>query len=243
MHRLRPHLTYANVVSTLCLFVLLGGVAYAGIKLPANSVGTKQLKPSAVNGDKVADGSLSAADIGGPVNNATNAVHANSADQATNASLLGGSAPSSFLASAKVKSGKVDVLQTANGSRFDDLINTNPVGPLDLLIQCARNTSANTQTLILEATGKSGVGGTIGFGAVVDNADTDHPITGSTGTTGSPVGVFSRLVGAAVIQGPVESGSGQAIYRDDNTSISLIFRYTVNFTTGQCLFIGQTVQE
>src|SRR2546421_305995 len=29
MRRLRPRLTYANVVSTLCLFILLGGGAYA----------------------------------------------------------------------------------------------------------------------------------------------------------------------------------------------------------------------
>ena len=35
----RPRLSYANVVSTLCLFLLLGGGAYAATKLAKNSVG------------------------------------------------------------------------------------------------------------------------------------------------------------------------------------------------------------
>jgi hypothetical protein len=47
-------LTYANVVSTLCLFMLLGGVAYAGTKLAAHSVGTRQLKNGAVTTRKIA---------------------------------------------------------------------------------------------------------------------------------------------------------------------------------------------
>jgi hypothetical protein len=60
MKRLRNELNYANVVSTLCLFLLLGGgVAFAATHLPKNSVGTKQLKKSAVtlaklNGSAVA---------------------------------------------------------------------------------------------------------------------------------------------------------------------------------------------
>lgn len=74
MGRLPDKLTYSNVVSTLCLVLLLGGgVAYAASKLPPNSVGTEQLKANAVtgakirnaavSGAKVKDGSLSAADL------------------------------------------------------------------------------------------------------------------------------------------------------------------------------------
>lgn len=50
---LRSHLTYSNVVSTLCLFLLLGGVAYAAAQLAPNSVGTKQLKDGAVTLKKI----------------------------------------------------------------------------------------------------------------------------------------------------------------------------------------------
>jgi hypothetical protein len=93
----RKHLTYANVVSTICLFLLLGGVAYAGTKLAKGSVGAEQLKAEAVtkaklaansvNGKKVVDGSLTGSDIDMStlvkVPNATNAEHAATAGSAT----------------------------------------------------------------------------------------------------------------------------------------------------------------
>jgi hypothetical protein len=46
--RLRPKLTYSNVIATIALFLALGGAAVAA-GLPKNSVGTKQLKRGAVN--------------------------------------------------------------------------------------------------------------------------------------------------------------------------------------------------
>jgi hypothetical protein len=64
MEKLRPKLTYANVIATLALFLALGGgAAYAAIHLGQNSVGTKQLKRNAVTGVKVKDGSLLAGDF------------------------------------------------------------------------------------------------------------------------------------------------------------------------------------
>jgi hypothetical protein len=53
LRALRSSLTYSNVVSTLCLFLLLGGVAYAAGQLAPNSVGTKQLKDGAVTLKKI----------------------------------------------------------------------------------------------------------------------------------------------------------------------------------------------
>jgi hypothetical protein len=53
MRRLRPKLTYANVISTLCLFLLLGGGAYAATELSPNSVGAKQLRRHAVTPSKL----------------------------------------------------------------------------------------------------------------------------------------------------------------------------------------------
>jgi hypothetical protein len=43
------HLTYANVVATLALFIALGGVSYATTVLPAGSVGPTQLQAGAVH--------------------------------------------------------------------------------------------------------------------------------------------------------------------------------------------------
>jgi hypothetical protein len=56
--RLRAALSYGNVVGTLALFIALGGVSYAAVKLPARSVGTKQLKTGAVTSAKVRNGTL-----------------------------------------------------------------------------------------------------------------------------------------------------------------------------------------
>jgi len=54
MKRIRASLTYANVISTLCLFLLVGGgAAWAAVHLPKNSVGPKQLKKGAVTPAKL----------------------------------------------------------------------------------------------------------------------------------------------------------------------------------------------
>ncbi|HET7122014.1 MAG TPA: hypothetical protein VFI17_12300 [Solirubrobacterales bacterium] len=55
MKSITGKLTYANVVSTLCLFLVLGGGAAfaATVVLPKNSVGTKQLKKAAVTPSKL----------------------------------------------------------------------------------------------------------------------------------------------------------------------------------------------
>ena len=44
---------YANVTATLALAVALGGTSYAAISLPAGSVGSKQLRTSAVTNSKL----------------------------------------------------------------------------------------------------------------------------------------------------------------------------------------------
>jgi hypothetical protein len=76
LHRLRPHLTYANVVATLCMFLLLGGTAAAvdGSLAGQNTVGsmdiingevlTADLGPNSVTSGKIADGEVKNADLG-----------------------------------------------------------------------------------------------------------------------------------------------------------------------------------
>jgi Collagen triple helix repeat (20 copies) len=54
MRAIRQRLTYANVIATLALFLVLGGGAYAATTLSPNSVGTAQLKSGAVTAGKIA---------------------------------------------------------------------------------------------------------------------------------------------------------------------------------------------
>ena len=74
--RLRPRLTYANVTATLALFVALGGGAYAATALPANSVGTKQLKKNSVVTSKIKDRSITGTKLLGTVPLSTGSNHA-----------------------------------------------------------------------------------------------------------------------------------------------------------------------
>jgi hypothetical protein len=106
-----------NTIGLLALFIALGGTTYAATALPANSVGTKQLKKNAVTAAKikksavtnakiganavtsakVKDDSLVGADINestlGTVPSATNATNATTA---ANANQLGGVAPGAY---------------------------------------------------------------------------------------------------------------------------------------------------
>ena len=56
--RVRSGLTYANVMATVAVFLALGGGAYAAFTLPANSVGSKQLRKRAVTPSKVAPATI-----------------------------------------------------------------------------------------------------------------------------------------------------------------------------------------
>jgi Collagen triple helix repeat (20 copies) len=61
MRALRSKLTYANVISTVCLFLLLGGgAAMAAGRLARNSVGTRQIKNAAITGPKIRRASIEA---------------------------------------------------------------------------------------------------------------------------------------------------------------------------------------
>ncbi len=114
MKQIRKRLTYANVMSSIAVFLVLGGAtALAASQLGKNSVGTKQLKKNAVttvklknnavtsskiangsvNGAKVQDGGLTGADINastlGTVPNANHAATATTATTASTATGIG----------------------------------------------------------------------------------------------------------------------------------------------------------
>jgi hypothetical protein len=87
--RLRP--SPAMAVAFIALFVAIGGSSYAVTRLPAGSVGSRQLKKNAVTGAKVKNRSLTASDIklsslvgvasAASATNAANATHSGAAAQ------------------------------------------------------------------------------------------------------------------------------------------------------------------
>jgi hypothetical protein len=104
MKRFLPRPTYANVVSTLCLFLLLGGAsALAATQLAKNSVGTKQIKKNAVTAAKIKNAAVTTSKL------ADNAV--------TSGKITDAAVTTSKLADNTVTSGKI----TDGGVRAQDL--------------------------------------------------------------------------------------------------------------------------
>lgn len=63
MERIRGKLTFANVMSMVAVMIALGGTSYAAIKLPSNSVGSAQIKSSAVKNSELASSSVTSAKV------------------------------------------------------------------------------------------------------------------------------------------------------------------------------------
>jgi hypothetical protein len=112
LKQIRKRLTYANVMSSIAVFLVLGGAtAFAAKKIGANqlkansvktgkivkeAVTTSKIKNNAVNGAKVLDGSLTGSDINlgtlGTVPSATNATNAANAQPTSFAHVSAGGA-------------------------------------------------------------------------------------------------------------------------------------------------------
>jgi hypothetical protein len=63
LSRLRSKLTYANVVATVALFMVVTGIGFAVAAIPKKSVGKKQLKNGAVSGKKIRKNAVTAPKI------------------------------------------------------------------------------------------------------------------------------------------------------------------------------------
>ena len=62
MRRLTRNLSYSSVMSTLALFLALGGTSYA-LTLPRNSVGSSQIRPKAVRASELATNAVRSLDV------------------------------------------------------------------------------------------------------------------------------------------------------------------------------------
>jgi len=163
---LRRHLTYANIVASLALFLALGGAAFAATQLPRNSVGTGQLKPEAVTAGKIAkktrnqlQGARGAAGQQGPQGKAgaKGAVGAKGATGATGARGLTGPTGADgtgpafevFTAGAKVAPGQI-LAQTLGAGAYvitADVTATNTTEEAEALpIECTITAGAETST-------------------------------------------------------------------------------------------------
>jgi hypothetical protein len=136
----------AMAVALVALLVALGGTAYAGITIPNNSVGTKQLKNRAVTTKKIKNGTVTASKINTSGLTVPNALHANSADtagsatdatnatNATDATMLGGETASAFFPANRVFSSGLTTISNTGTTPTPSNIMT--VGPLTVQGSC-----------------------------------------------------------------------------------------------------------
>ncbi len=121
MRIIRGKLTYANVVSTMCLFLLLGGgAAFAASQLHKNSVGTKQLKKNAVIAAKIKNGAVTGNKL------ASNAVTASKiADESvTTGKIADNALTTGKLANSAVTTGKLNNESVTTGKLADQSVTT-----------------------------------------------------------------------------------------------------------------------
>jgi hypothetical protein len=115
--RLREKLTYSNVVSTICLFLLLGGgAAYAASNLAKNSVGGKQLKKNAVTTAKIKNGAVTGAKIANGTITGTNVANGSLTGTQINAATLG-TVPTAHSANTAERAGSADEANTADTAK------------------------------------------------------------------------------------------------------------------------------
>lgn len=128
---LRGRLTYANVVSSLCLFLLLGGgAAFAATQLPKNSVGPRQLKKNSVGAAKIKTGAVISAKLADGA--ATTAKLADGAvatgkladGAVTTAKLADGAVATSMLADGAVGTGKLADDSVGTGKLATEAVTT-----------------------------------------------------------------------------------------------------------------------
>jgi hypothetical protein len=126
MQSVRRRLTYANVMSTLAVFlVVAGGSAVAATQLAKNSVGSNQLKKNAVTaakiknnavtGGKIAKGAVTGAKLGGGAVGASNL----SANSVTGAAIADGAVTGAKIGAGAVGTGNL-ANDAVNGSKLAD---------------------------------------------------------------------------------------------------------------------------
>jgi hypothetical protein len=206
MRLLRKHLTYANVMSSLAIFLLLGGTAFA-----AGQFSGSRLKNGSVSGKKLKAGSVSNSKL------RSNAV-TNSKIQA--ASISGSRLASNTLTDREInmaKLGKISRATTAdNAGKVDSkdasqLVDKCPSGAVDLGSACAE-TGARAAVSGYSATQScTSAGGYLPRAAELVGADRADKINVSTGEWSSDWnGLTATLVSGTSISGStaqVDSGS------------------------------------
>jgi hypothetical protein len=189
LRHIREHLTYANVISTLCLFLLLGGgtaVALNGSNTVfSDDIVDNQVKSADVRNDTLTGGGLGAADLKpgsvGTSEVANNSLNGSDINESglgivANANQLDGIDSTGFLSSGSVK--KLIFEDAAS----DTLTDIATVGPYTIKGECEHVSGPAVTNLVLWVNGPAG---TVDLMAHFATNDAAHSHTSGVGGQGS----------------------------------------------------------
>lgn len=243
MKQIRKRLTYANVMSSLAVFLVLGGAtAFAATKigakeLKANSVltgkikkeavTTSKIKNNAINTAKIADKAVTGAKVDaaslGTVPNATNAAHATNADSAGTANT--------------VKQITSFAYKADNGNT--DTVVLNDFFGLSLQASCQ---SGANNGLTVEASSSSPLAH-ISFTSSWQAEDTANNAYGQ--ISSNPLVIYSPTGTTKTTNGAVNIGFsvGQIVYSQPNGTarVSVNWEYGNNVAGNDCYWAGTVV--
>jgi hypothetical protein len=165
--QVRKRITYANIMSSIAVFLVLGGgAAYAAQKIGSNeikgnSITTGKIKKEAVTASKIKDGSVTTSKIakdavtGDKVNESTLG-QVPSAATAANANALGGKPATAYAASSVLRTVSVEANGTVVAAKSDGIAQAN-VSRVGTGFYCIKGLSPKPVTSVAS----------IGFGADV----------------------------------------------------------------------------
>jgi len=140
---LKRHLTVANVLSCMALFVALGGVAYAAVKIPVNGVKTQNIAPQAVTNPKIKREAVTSGKI---KNGGINALDIG-AGQVTNEKLATGAVSSKKIAKKAVTNRTLAEESVTTGKIAKESIEASKIST-SLWVQLVRNVAyVNTSSI------------------------------------------------------------------------------------------------
>ena len=196
MNRVRGRLTYANVVSTLALFlVVAGGSALAADHLAKNSVGTPQIKKGAVTTAKIKNDAVTGAKIKlATLGTVPSAATATSASTATTAGSANSAKTAGHAATADsaTSAGHADAANTATSAAHADTADTaSSAGHADTANTATSAAHADTAQTADSAT-SAGHADTANSATSAAHADTATSAADADALGGSPPQSFMR---------------------------------------------------
>jgi len=134
LKQLRKRLTYANVMSSIAVFLVLGGgAAFAANQLAKNSVGSKQLKKNAVTSAKIKNGAVTASKLGaGAVGGSALGAGSITNDKLANGAVSNGKLANGAVGNDKLANGAVTNDKLADGAVTGSKVAAGTIGRANL---------------------------------------------------------------------------------------------------------------